>query len=213
LRRLRLRCVPVHDFTVVTEPLTSAQRAAIGWQGREGVGDASNLFHYYRLTRDNRLLFGGYDAVYHYGSRADAGTEHRDATYELLVSHLLTTFPQLSGVRIGHVWGGVIDTCTRFCCFWGTAMRGQVAYALGFTGLGVAATRFAADTALDLVDGHDTERTALRMVREKPLPFPPEPLRWAGIEVTRRSMQRADRTGRDNLWLKTMDRLGLGFDS
>ena len=90
---------------------------------------------------------------------------------------------------------------------------GQVAYALGFTGLGVAATRFAADTALDLVDGQETERTGLAMVREKPLPFPPEPLRWVGIEATRRSMARADRTGRDNLWLKTMDRLGLGFDS
>jgi glycine/D-amino acid oxidase-like deaminating enzyme len=213
LRRLRLMCVPVHDYTVVTEPLSTEQRQAIGWAGREGVGDASKLFHYYRLTRDDRLLFGGYDAIYHYGSRSGAGAEHRDATYELLVRHLLETFPQLADVRIGHAWGGVIDTCTRFCCFWGTAMRGRVAYALGFTGLGVAATRFAADTALDLVDGHETERTALRMVREKPLPFPPEPLRWVGIEATRRSMGRADRTGRDNLWLKTMDRLGLGFDS
>ena len=213
LRRLRLMCVPVHDYTVVTEPLSDEQRAAIGWANREGVGDASNLFHYYRLTRDDRLLFGGYDAVYHYGSRSNSETEHRDATYELLVRHLLETFPQLSGVRIGHSWGGVIDTCTRFCCFWGTAQRGRVAYALGFTGLGVAATRFAADTALDLVDGVETERTALQMVREKPVPFPPEPLRWAGIEATKRSMERADRTGRDNLWLRTMDRLGLGFDS
>ena len=213
LRRLRLMSVPVHDYTVVTEPLSETQRSAIGWAGREGVGDASNLFHYYRLTRDGRLLFGGYDAVYHYASRSGSRSEHRDATYRLLVRHLLETFPQLAGVRVEYAWGGVIDTCTRFCCFWGTAMRGRVAYALGFTGLGVAATRFAADTALDLVDGLETERTGLRMVREKPLPFPPEPLRWVGIEATRRSMERADRTGRDNLWLKTMDKLGLGFDS
>ena len=213
LRRLRLMCVPVHDYSVVTEPLTDEQRSAIGWANREGIGDASNLFHYYRLTRDDRLLFGGYDAVYHYGSRSGPDTEHRDATYQLLVRHLLETFPQLSGVRIGHAWGGVIDTCTRFCCFWGTALRGRVAYALGYTGLGVAATRFAADTALDLVDGIETERTALQMVRERPVPFPPEPLRWVGIEATKRSMQRADRTGHDNLWLRTMDRLGLGFDS
>ncbi|MBA2641186.1 MAG: FAD-dependent oxidoreductase [Nocardioidaceae bacterium] len=213
LRRLRLMSVPVHDYTIVTEPLDPAQRQAIGWAGREGVSDAGNLFHYYRLTRDDRLLFGGYDAVYHYGSRADARTEHRETSYTLLVEHLLQTFPQLGGVRIGHCWGGVIDTCTRFCCFWGTAMSGRVAYALGFTGLGVAATRFAADTALDLVDGLDTERTALRMVRETPMPFPPEPVRWVGIEATVRSKQRADRTGRDNLWLKAMDKLGLGFDS
>ncbi len=132
----------------------------------------------------------------------------------MLVTHLLETFPQLAGIGISHAWGGVIDTCTRFCCFWGTAMRGQVAYALGFTGLGVAATRFAADTALDLVDGLDTERTGLADgAASRPMPFPPEPLRWVGIEATKRSMVRADRTGRDNLWLRTMDRLGLGFDS
>lgn len=213
LRRLRLMTVPVHDYTVVTEPLSTEQRVAIGWAGREGVGDSGNRFHYYRLTRDDRLLFGGYDAIYRYGSRADASTDHSDQTYRLLVQHLVETFPVLEGVRVGHCWGGVIDTCTRFCCFWGTALSGRVAYALGFTGLGVAATRFAADTALDLVDGLDTERTALRMVREKPVPFPPEPVRWAGIQATRRALARADRTGRDNLWLKAMDTLGLGFDS
>ncbi len=213
LRRLRLMTVPVHDYSVVTEPLTAEQRAALGWAGREGVGDAGHLFHYYRLTRDDRLLFGGYDAIYRYGSGTGPATAHRDATYQVLVTHLLETFPQLEGVRMSHVWGGVIDTCTRFCCFWGTALTGRVAYALGFTGLGVAATRFAADTALDLVDGLETERTSLRMVRERPLPFPPEPARWLGIEATKRSMARADRIGRDNVWLRTMDKLGLGFDS
>ena len=52
------------------------------------------------------------------------------------------------------------------------------------------------------------------MVRKKPVPFPPEPFRWAGIEATRRSLARADANGgKENLWLKAMDRLGLGFDS
>jgi hypothetical protein len=84
---------------------------------------------------------------------------------------------------------------------------------MGYTGLGVAATRFAADVGLDLLDGADTERTRLAMVRDKPVPFPPEPVRWLGIEATRRSMLRADATGRPNLWLQTLDKLGLGFDS
>ena len=89
-----------------------------------------------------------------------------------------------------------------------------MAYALGYTGLGVAATRFGAEVMLDLLAGEDTERTRLRMVREKPLPFPPEPVRYAGIQLTRWSMAAADRNdGRQNLWLKAMDRLGLGFDS
>jgi hypothetical protein len=66
---------------------------------------------------------------------------------------------------------------------------------------------------LDLLGGQETERTRLRMVREKPVPFPPEPFAWTGIRITTRSLARHDRTGRRNLWLRSLDRLGLGFDS
>ena len=67
---------------------------------------------------------------------------------------------------------------------------------------------------LDLLAGEETERTALEMVRRRPLPFPPEPVAALGINATRWSLDRADRRGGDrNLWLRTLDRLGLGFDS
>lgn len=214
LRRLRLMTVPVYDYALMTEPLSADQRAAIGWAGREGIGDRTNLFHYYRTTRDGRILWGGYDAIYHYGSAVRPAYEQRAATHQVLAEHFFTTFPQLEGLRFTHSWGGVIDTCTRFAAFHGTAFDGQVAYALGFTGLGVAATRFAAEVALDQLAGEETERTALRLVRERPLPFPPEPARWLGIQATRWSLARADANGgRENLWLRTMDKLGLGFDS
>ncbi|QNN52156.1 NAD(P)/FAD-dependent oxidoreductase [Nocardioides mesophilus] len=213
VRRLSLMTVPVYDYVLMTEPLSAQQRESIGWAGREGVGDAANLFHYYRLTRDDRILWGGYDAVYHYGSKVDPRFE-RSPTHDLLAEHFFGTFPQLEGLRFGHAWAGVIDTCTRFAAFFGTAHDGRVGYALGYTGLGVAATRFGADVVLDLLDGEDTERTRLRMVRERPLPFPPEPLRYAGVQLTRRSLAAADaRGGRRNLWLRGLDRLGLGFDS
>jgi hypothetical protein len=67
---------------------------------------------------------------------------------------------------------------------------------------------------LDMLAGQSTERTALEMVRTKPIPFPPEPIRGIGIRVTRRAIDKADRNeGRRNLWLRTLDRIGLGFDS
>jgi len=67
---------------------------------------------------------------------------------------------------------------------------------------------------VDLLSGEETELTRLQFVRTKPLPFPPEPFRYAGIELTRWSMARADaRGGARNLWLRTLDRLGMGFDS
>ena len=214
LRRLRLMTVPVYDYALMSEPLSESQRAAIGWAGREGFSDAGNQFVYVRTTRDGRILWGGYDAIYHYGSAIKPAYDERPETFEVLAKGFFRTFPQLHGLEFSHGWGGVIDTCTRFAAFYGTAMEGRVGYALGFTGLGVGATRFAADVVLDLLGGLDTPRTRLEMVRTKPLPFPPEPLRWFGIEATTRSLAKADANGgRENLWLKTMDRLGLGFDS
>ena len=67
--------MPVYDYAVMTEPLTDAQLDAIGWRGRQGIGDVGNQFHYYRLSADHRILFGGYDAVYRYGKRIRAEHE------------------------------------------------------------------------------------------------------------------------------------------
>ena len=213
-RRLRSYVVPVWDYALVTEPLSEQQRAAIGWADRQGMADAGNLFHYYRLTDDGRILWGGYDAVHRFGGQIDDSFDRNPQTSLRLAEHFFTTFPQLEGLRFTHAWGGVIDTCSRFCAFYGTSMSGRVAYSLGYTGLGVGASRFGARVALDLVDGRDTELTRLQMVRSRPLPFPPEPFRWAGIELTKRAAAKADnRGGRRGPWLRTLDRLGLGFDS
>jgi glycine/D-amino acid oxidase-like deaminating enzyme len=214
LPRYRMFTVPVYDYVLMTEPLSADQLASIGWEGRQGIGDMANQFHYYRLSRDNRILWGGYDAVYHYGRKVRAAYERRPETHRKLAAHFLTTFPQLEGVRFTHQWAGAIDTSTRFCAFFGLALQGRVAHAAGFTGLGVGATRFAAEVMLDRLAGLDTERTRLEMVRRKPLPFPPEPLASVGIQTTRWALDRADqRAGRRNLWLRSLDALGLGFDS
>jgi glycine/D-amino acid oxidase-like deaminating enzyme len=214
LRRVRSFIVPVYDYALMTEPLSDSQLSAIGWENRQGVGDSANHFHYYRLSADNRILWGGYDAVYHFGSKISSRLDQRPETFDKLAGHFFETFPQLEGLRFTHKWGGVIDTCSRFCAFFGTAHGGAVAYAAGYTGLGVGATRFGADVMLDLLSGEATERTELRMVRSKPVPFPPEPARWFGITVTSNALARADSNGgRRNLWLRTLDRLGMGFDS
>jgi len=214
VRAARKYVVPVFDYQLVTEPLTPEQRESIGWAQREGVADAGNQFHYYRLTQDGSILWGGYDAIYNFRGKVQRDYEFNAETFATLAGHFLKTFPQLAGIKFTHGWGGAIDTCTRFSPFWGTAHEGRVAYVMGFTGLGVGATRFGAQTMLDLLDGVDSARTRLSMVRRKPLPFPPEPFRWLFIRVTQWSIRRADdNEGRRNAWLKLLDRLGLGFDS
>lgn len=214
LRRNRPSVVPVFDYVLMTAPLTPEHLAEIGWSGREGLADVGNRFHYIRRTVDDRMLFGGWDAVYHFGS--DDDPRHRVSGHEfaLLAEHLVQMFPSLADVAITHAWGGAIDTCSLFCAFWDRAMGGRVVSVLGFTGLGVGASHVGARVALDLVDGRDTARTRLSMVRTRPLPFPPEPVRWIGITLTRRAFARADRDhGRRGLWLRAMDAAGLGFDS
>jgi glycine/D-amino acid oxidase-like deaminating enzyme len=214
LRRHRPYTVPVWDHVLVTEPLSDRRLADLGWSGRQGVGDAGNQFHYYRLTPDGRLLWGGYDALYYFGGDLSVRRSRNAGTEALLAEHLAATFPQLDGVRVTHTWGGAIDTCTRFSPFWSLTHGGRVAAVQGYTGLGVGASRFGAQVCLDLLAGRRNERTGLEMVRRRPVPFPPEPVRWTGIQLTRRALARADaREGRRGPWLRTLDRLGLGFDS
>lgn len=213
LRRISNYIAPVYDYCMVTEPLRDEQLASLGWDRRQGLSDISNQFHYYRLTADNRILWGGYDAVYFWRGKVAVELEQRPETWAKLSEHFFTTFPQLEGLQFTNIWGGAIDTCTRFCVFWGQAMAGRVAYAMGYTGLGVAATRFGAAVMLDLLDGVRSEAAATEFVRNKPKPFPPEPFRYLGIQATRWSLDREDRTGKRNLWLRSLDRLGLGFDS
>ena len=214
VRRPRRYVIPVYDHALMTEPLTSAQLSSIGWQEREGIGDASNQFHYYRLSEDDRILWGGYDATYHFKNGLEPQHDQSDHTHGMLAEHFFETFPQLEGVRFTHRWGGPIATTTKFTATWGTALDGKLAWVAGYTGLGVGASRFGARVALDLVFGQSTERTALAMVRNKPFPFPPEPLRWAGVALTRKAIQRADRRdGKRGRWLRLLDRLGIGFNS
>jgi glycine/D-amino acid oxidase-like deaminating enzyme len=215
VRAIRRYVVPVYDYVLVTEPLTREERESLGWANRQGLTDLGNRFHYYRLIGEDRILFGGYDAIYNFRNGMGPHLDERRASFELLSRHFFATFPQLEGgLRFSHAWGGAIDTCSRFSVMFGRALGGRAVFAVGYTGLGVAASRFGAQVALDLVEGRDTERTRLRMVRTKPIPFPPEPLRWAGITLTRRALARADRReGRRGPWLKLLDRLGMGFDS
>jgi glycine/D-amino acid oxidase-like deaminating enzyme len=214
LKWLRYYVVPVYDYALMTEPLTAAQRASIGWEKRLGVGDAGNQFHYYRTSADGRILWGGYDAVYYRNNGLGSHLEVNAESFGRLADHFFQTFPQLEGIRFTHAWGGAIDTCSRFNVFWGKAFGGKLVYAMGYTGLGVGASRFGAQVMLDLLNGVDNERTRLRMVREKPLPFPPEPLRSLVVGLTRWSMDQADRNGgRRNLWLRLLDATGLGFNS
>ena len=214
LRRLSPKFVPVYDYVIVSEPLTPERRACIGWRGRQGLSDANNQFHYFRLTADDRILWGGYDAIHYFGSRVGPELDQRPATFARLEAQFFRAFPQLDGLTFPYRWGGAIDTTSRFTVTFGQTMGGRVTYALGYTGLGVGASRWAGGVVRDFILRPDEDRLRLRIVTSTPVPFPPEPLRSLAVETVRRELDRADRNeGRRGIILQTLDALGIGFDS
>jgi glycine/D-amino acid oxidase-like deaminating enzyme len=206
------RYVPVYDYVLVSDVLTSQQRQAIGWQGREGVSDSGNRFHYFRLTPDDRILWGGYDAVYRW--RGPIAPEHdQHPTHEILARNFAAMFPDLADLQFPYRWGGAIATTSRFTVTFGSRFGGRLVYALGYTGLGVGASRFGGQVLADLLQSPDSDLLKLQLVRRAPFPFPPEPLRYGAIALTRHALARADDTGRRGLWLSALDKIGIGFDS
>ena len=214
LRRLGPLFVPVYDYVLVSEPLDPTQRAAIGWAGRQGLSDANNQFHYFRLTADDRILWGGYDAIYYFGSKVSPELDQRPATFAMLEAQFFRAFPQLEGLHFPYRWGGAIDTTSRFTVTFGQTMGDRVTYALGYTGLGVGASRWAGGIVRDLILRPDSDRLQLRLVQSAPIPFPPEPFRSVAVNTVRHELDRADRNeGRRSVLLRTLDALGIGFDS
>jgi glycine/D-amino acid oxidase-like deaminating enzyme len=214
LRRLASHFVPVYDYVLVSDPLTPEQMASIGWARRQGMSDANNQFHYFRLTADDRILWGGYDAVYHRNNGIGPQFDRRPVTFAKLEAHFRAAFPQLAAVGFPYRWGGAIDTTSRFTVTFGQALGGRLTYAIGYTGLGVGASRWAAGVVRDFILRPDSDLLKLDFVRSRPFPFPPEPLRSVAVNLVRRELDRADRNeGRRGLLLQALDAIGIGFDS
>ena len=215
VRAIRRYVVPVYDYVLVSEPLGRERRESIGWERRQGLTDMGNQFHYYRLIGEDRILFGGYDAIYNFGNGMGPRLDDRPESFELLAEHFFATFPQLEGTAL-HAPLGRSDR--HLLALLGDvregARRPRRCSRSATPDSASARAASGREVALDLVQGLDTERTRLELVRSKPVPFPPEPLRWAGITMTRRALARADRReGRRGPWLRLLDRLGMGFDS
>ena len=217
IARIRNSVIPVWDYQIATEPLTDKQLDKINWGKpglRHALGSRTNMFHYFRLTQDNRITWGGGGAVRYYFNRGING-ELMDAParYEQLATEFFEMFPQLEGdVKFTHRWGGIIATSTRFCVVPGVKHNGRLAWAVGYTGNGVSASRFGARIGIELLGYQPSEVIKMKLVTRKALPWPPEPFRWIAVRMTQLALIRADRNGgKRGLWLKFLDALGLGF--
>lgn len=207
------RFIPLYDYILVSEPLTAAQWATIGWRNRQGVTDGRTFFNYYRPTRDGRVLWGTSEAAYYTGNRVDPSCDHSPRHYQSLRASWRRHFPALADLEFSHAWGGAICSTTRLTPFFGRALGGRVLYGLGFTGHGLGSTRIAGRILAHLALEREDALLDLALVTRPPFPYPPEPIRRFAVGAVTRALRRVDAGGTPGLLLRLLDRLGIGFSS
>ena len=213
LPRLRFRFLPLYDYVLVSEPLRPSQRAALGWKGRHAVTDGRAFFNYYRLTSDDRVLWGTSEAAYYRGNRVDESCDHSVRHYGELRRSFAWHFPEVGDLAFLHAWGGAICATTRFTPFFGSALGGRVHYGLGYTGHGLGSTHLAGKLLAHRVLGRESPLFDLKLVRTPPLPYPPEPFRSLGVSAVTRALRRVDAGARPGPLLRLLDAMGIGLSS
>ena len=209
-KHIKRRVVAVRDRIVVTEPLSEAQLKLVGWQNRQGVYDTRTQLNYMRLTRDNRILFGG-RLDYFYGNDTDPSFDKSAKPYLRLVNSFYRTFPQLKeGIRISHAWSGPIGLTTRMAVHYQRFHNGKMIYAGGYSGFGVTASRFGAKVGLAILDGEDIPEARLSFANSVPSYVPPEPFRWLGAKITMYALDTLDEKGGwRKLWVRMVSKMGF----
>ena len=210
---LRFRFIPLYDYVLVSEPLDARQRDVIGWKNRQGVADVRTFFNYYRLTADDRVLWGTSEAVYYPGNRVDEACDHSERHYLELRRSFVRHFPDLESLEFPYAWGGPICATTRFTPFFGEARNGRLLYGLGYTGHGLGTTHLAGRILSHMVLERPSPLLELKLVREKPFPYPPEPLRTWAVRAATADLRRVDEGHEPSLLLRCLDALGIGLSS
>ncbi|MEU2550666.1 FAD-dependent oxidoreductase [Streptomyces sp. NPDC013313] len=198
LKGQRRTWLPMNSSMIATEPLTDEQWAAVGWDGRETLGDMAHAYMYAQRTADGRIALGGRGVPYRFGSRTDNDGRTQDATVEALREILTRFFPALAGVRVAHAWSGVLGVPRDWCATVTLDRATGLGWAGGYVGSGVATANLAARTLRDLVQQDSgqsgrTELTELPWVNHKVRKWEPEPFRWLGVHGMYATYRAADR--------------------
>jgi glycine/D-amino acid oxidase-like deaminating enzyme len=211
--KMLFRYIPLYDYIIASEPLTNEQRQSIGWRNRQGMTDGRNFFNYYRLTKDDRILWGTSEAKYHPPNRVGPSCDHSEEHYRSLKEGFKLHFPELTSLEFPYQWGGPIASTTRFTPFFGSLEQGKILYALGYTGHGIGSTRLAGKILAYMAVQRPNDLLNLKMVTHLPFPYPPEPLRSLSVKIVTKDLQRVDQGKNPSLLLRLLNALGIGLSS
>lgn len=206
---IKQRVSAIRDRIVATEPLSDEQIDRLNWHGRQSAFDTRTQLNYMRLTKDNRMLFGG-RLGYYFNNNTDPSDDREVDVYHRLANTFLTTFPQLDDIKISHAWGGPIGLTTRMGVHFQQYYDGDVIYAGGYSGFGVSATRFGSRLGLAILDDEKIPELDLDLAKIKPNWIPPEPFRWIGAKLTMHALDDVDEKGGwRKAWIKMVRAMGF----
>lgn len=208
-KRIKSRVALVRDRLLATEPLTDEQMKLIGWSNRQGIYDTRTQMNYMRLTKDNRIIFGG-RLGYFFAGNPDPAEDKTQAPYVRLAEAFHRTFPQLADVTFSHAWSGPIGLTNRMAVHFQHYFGGKMIYAGGYSGFGVSASRFGARIGLAIADKKQIPELDLEFAKTEPGWLPPEPFRWFGAKATLYAMDTMDEKGGwRRPWIRFVEKLGF----
>jgi glycine/D-amino acid oxidase-like deaminating enzyme len=188
--QLRRKQVPAFTYMIATEPLTPEQLAPIGWQGYQGLEDARNLIHYYRLTPDQRIVMGGGPVGLTYANSLEGDSDLQ--AWQHLEAHIHFLFPHLKGVQITHRWGGPFSVTLDLTPAIGYLGDQRAIYTLGCIGHGVSMSHLNSHVIRDLLLERKSDLPDCPFLNRKVIPWPPEPLRILAAGALRGYLQVED---------------------
>lgn len=191
LGMLHGRILPLHLQVLVTEPISIETRQIIGWAGREGVLDSRRIFNYFRLTKDNRIVFGGGRPRYAWGARTQEDSKSAQRSLEDLRKELMRTFPEQAELRVSGGWTGVIGYVSDGLPSIHYGGPASIWHLLGWCGHGIALA-VAAGAWMTSFMANEATKDRLLWCREKPPLVPFELTRWLAIQSGVRMMSWLD---------------------
>ena len=192
VRELSSRMVVVSSDIIATEPIPDRLRS-IGWTDGCAITDAQLRVHYYRTTRDGRIVFGKGGGAMAFGGTIGRGFD-RDPWRAMEVARdFARTFPTLSGVRITHDWSGAVErTPTALPLIGRLGGRPHIVHGVGWSGHGVGPSYLGAKMLASLALGVRDEWSEAGIVDQAMGSFPPEPVRYLGGMLVRAAVTRKE---------------------
>jgi glycine/D-amino acid oxidase-like deaminating enzyme len=158
---LRKKIIPIGSYIITTEVLPETLARELSPRNRM-IYDSKNYLYYYRLTPDNRMLFGGRAAFF------PETVDSIRKSAEILRLGMIDVYPQLRDVRVQYVWGGTLDFA--FDIMPHAGQMDGIYYAVGYAGHGVAMATWQGQKMAELIAGEKPENPFVG------IPFPGAPL-------------------------------------